>query len=336
MSPDAPPRLLAAQDVSVTFGSGRRRLHAVDGISLSLSRGQTLAVVGESGSGKSTLAFALMRARRPDSGRILFEGADITRARGGSLRSFRRRVQMVFQDPYSSLDPRMSVERIIAEPLRAHGVGSKEQIRERVLQLLTLVGLGPEVRMRRPSQFSGGQRQRIAIARAMALDPDVLIADEPVSALDVSIQAQIVNLLGELRRERGIASLIISHDMALVYHLADRVAVMYLGRVVEEADCDDLVSSPQHPYTAALLSATPTLGEASRRERIVLRGSPPSALDRPTGCSFHPRCPIAVDRCRVETPPLAELGNGRKVACFFPGELPGPQLIEHTTLRSSP
>lgn len=335
MNRDEAQALLAAQDVTVTFGGGRRRLHAVDGVSLSLPPRQTLAVVGESGSGKSTLALTLMRAHTPTSGQVFFEGRDITRVRGSALRSFRRRVQMVFQDPYSSLDPRMSVEQIIAEPLRAHGVGSTHHIKERVGELLEMVSLGNDTRTRRPSQFSGGQRQRIAIARAMALNPDVLIADEPVSALDVSIQAQIVNLLGDLRRTRGIASLVISHDMALVYHLADRVAVMYLGRIVEEADCDSLVSSPQHPYTAALLSATPTLVEGSERERIVLRGAPPSALDRPTGCAFHPRCPIAVDRCRVEAPPVTEVAGGRRVACFFPGKLPGPELVDRPALRST-
>lgn len=327
--------LLSAEEITVTFRSGQRRLHAVDGVSLALHRGRTLAVVGESGSGKSTLALALMRAHTADSGRVLFDGSDITRLGERSLRPFRRRVQMVFQDPYSSLDPRMTVERIVAEPLRAHRLLSREQIPVRVAELLELVGLGPEARQRRPSQFSGGQRQRIAIARALALDPDVLIADEPVSALDVSIQAQIVNLLRKVQRERGIASLVISHDLALVHHLADRVAVMYLGRVVEEADCDDLVEAPQHPYTAALLSATPTLRESDRRERIVLNGSPPSPVDRPSGCAFHPRCPIARDRCRVEAPGLSLTPTGGRVACFYPGELSGPELVTPKTAESA-
>jgi oligopeptide/dipeptide ABC transporter ATP-binding protein len=318
--------ILAADGVSVTFSLGGRPLPALDGVSVGISPGRTLALVGESGSGKSTLARVLMRAQDVRQGRITFDGTDITSLGERALRPFRRRVQLVFQDPYASLDPRMTVERIVAEPLLAQGLAARSSRtadlrRERVGELLRLVGLPPDAAARRPGQFSGGQRQRIAIARALAPDPDVLIADEPVSALDVSIQAQIVNLLREVQRARHLAMMVISHDLALVYHLADHVAVMYLGRVVESAPCDDIIGKPLHPYTAALLSATPTLDGPGERDRIVLREGPPSPVNRPSGCAFHTRCPIARPRCATEVPELAPAGNGRSVACFYPGEV---------------
>lgn len=314
-------RLLEAKELSVTFRVKAGLLRAVDKINFHVISGETVAIVGESGSGKTTLALSLMRTSAPTEGNLYFEGHDITHFSERALKAFRKEVQMVFQDPYSSLDPRMTVAQVIGEPLRAH---FKEKVivrRERAAQLLDNVGLSPDLLDRRASQFSGGQRQRIAIARALALDPKVLVADEPVSALDVSTQAQIVNLLQRIQEERQISYVLVSHDLRLVYHLATRVVVMYLGRVVEEGPCDDVVSNPQHPYTAALLSAVPALDPASRRDRIVLNGNPPSPIARPSGCSFHPRCPIARPKCSVETPELVQLSNGRNVACFFPGEL---------------
>ena len=318
--------IVSADSISVVFQSGRSQLAAVVNVSLDIHAGQTVALVGESGSGKSTLAMAVMRARPLRHGRLLFNGQDITRLREGRWGEYRRQVQMVLQDPYSSLDPRMTVERIIAEPLRAHRFGDRAAQRERVQELLAAVGLDPAVMGRRPAQFSGGQRQRIAIARALALEPRVVIADEPVSALDVSIQAQIVHLLQSLQRDRGMAYLLVSHDLPLVHRLADRVAVMYLGRVVETGTTEEVVRHPQHPYTAALLSAAPSIGRPPNRERIVLAGSPPSPIARPTGCEFHPRCPVARTRCRSEAPPLVTVPPGRSVACFYPGELPGVEL----------
>lgn len=314
--PQALPELLQAQDLRVTFRVGGRALHAVDGVSLSVGRGQTVALVGESGSGKSTVALTLMREHEPEAGRILFDGTDITHTAQRALKPVRRRMQMIFQDPYSSLDPRMSVRRIIAEPLRAHGIGERRKIAAQVAGLLEDVGLPPDAADRLPSQFSGGQRQRIAIARALALEPDLLVADEPVSALDVSIQAQIVNLLADIQRDRGISYLVISHDLALVHHIADVVAVMYLGRIVEQGEARAVVAAPRHPYTAALISAAAPLP----RERVVLRGDPPSPINRPTGCAFHPRCPAAQARCAVESPPLVQVAPGASVACFYPLE----------------
>jgi oligopeptide/dipeptide ABC transporter ATP-binding protein len=314
--------LLEVRDLSVSFRVGKGRLHALDGVSLSLARGETLGLVGESGSGKSTFARALMLGTRPDRGDILFDGAPVSNLSGVHLKAFRRRMQMVFQDPYSSLDPRLSIARILAEPLDAHRIGTRAERDAMVADLLAKVGLPADAASRVPAQFSGGQRQRIAIARALALSPEVLIADEPVSALDVSIQAQIVNLLRDLKQERSIAMLVIAHDLALVHQLSDRIAVLYLGRVVEEGPADAVVAAPQHPYTAALLSASPQPDPRAASRRIVLNGEPPSALDRPSGCAFHPRCPIARPRCAVDAPPLA--GAGRRVACFHPGELPGP------------
>ncbi|MEU6075769.1 ABC transporter ATP-binding protein [Micromonospora sp. NPDC047074] len=315
--------ILAAESVSVFFAAGRRSLAAVLDVSLAVHAGETVALVGESGSGKSTLALALMRARELRQGRLLFRGRDITRQRESRLEDYRRQVQMVFQDPHSSLDPRMTVGRILAEPLRAHRIGDHAQRDERIRQLLADVGLGEDVLERRPAQFSGGQRQRIAIARALALDPRLVIADEPVSALDVSVQAQIVQLLRALQREHDMAYLLVSHDLPLVHHLATRVAVMYLGRIVESGPVDEVVRRPRHPYTAALLAAAPSIDRPGGRERIVLTGSPPSPMARPTGCEFHPRCPVARDRCRTEAPVFEIVTPGRGAACFYPGELPG-------------
>lgn len=312
--------VLKANDLRVEFAVGHRRLIAVDGVSLQVSAGETLALVGESGSGKSTIALTLMRAHQPDSGQIFFEDKDITRLSERRLKPVRRRLQMVIQDPYASLDPRMTIGRVIAEPLVAHRWGNRRTIDARVVELLEQVGLPPDAASRYPGQFSGGQRQRVSIARALALEPSMIIADEPVSALDMSIQAQIINLLGTIQTERNLAYLVIAHDLALVHQISNRVAVLYLGQVVEEGPTDAVVWSPQHPYTAALLSATPT-PDSPTRERIVLAGDPPSAIDRPSGCVFHPRCPIARSQCAAQAPPVVETGAGHRVACFFPGEL---------------
>ncbi len=316
--------LLEADDVRVTFGSAEGRVHALDGVTLAVSAGETVSLVGESGSGKSTLALVLMRALRPDSGSIRFDGKEIGQLSPAALKPVRRRLQMVFQDPYASLDPRMSVGTILAEPLRAHRLGDRNERRTRIAHLLEQVGLPPEAVDRYPSQFSGGQRQRIAIARALALRPQMIIADEPVSALDVSIQAQIVNLMRDIQRDTGVAYLVIAHDLALVHEISDRILVMYLGRIVEEGTRETVVRQPQHPYTVALLSATPTTDPRGRRERVVLRGDPPSPIARPAGCAFHPRCPIARERCAREEPRLVPAAGGGRVACFYPGELPSP------------
>ena len=312
--------VMAAEHVSVRFAVGRRTLTAVDDVSLALYQGRTVALVGESGSGKSTLAMTMMRATAPDEGRVLFRGQDITHLSERRLKPLRRHFQMVFQDPYASLDPRLTVERVIAEPLRAHRLGDRAAIRARVEEVLGQVGLPAAAMRRYPAQFSGGQRQRISIARALAARPSVIIADEPVSALDVSIQAQIVGLLAEIQEAEDLAYLVIAHDLALVHHISDRVVVLYLGKVMEEGPTEAVVASPQHPYTAALLSATPTPDDP-QRERIVLAGEPPSPIDRPSGCVFHTRCPIARPKCAVETPPLVAIDSERTVACFFPGEL---------------
>jgi oligopeptide transport system ATP-binding protein len=313
--------ILNVVDLSVTFKVPSGSLRAVDSVNFQVNSGETVAIVGESGSGKTTLALSLMRSYLPTSGQIFFENQEITHLSEKALRDFRKKVQMVFQDPYSSLDPRMTIGQIVGEPLTAHFNLVVRERNDRVAELLVSVGLSADLLNRRASQFSGGQRQRVAIARALALDPKVLVADEPVSALDVSTQAQIVNLLQSIQEKRNISYVLVSHDLRLVYHLATRVVVMYLGKVVEEGACDDVVANPQHPYTAALLSAVPALDEASRRDRIVLSGMPPSPIARPTGCSFHPRCPIARPKCSSQTPELERLPNGRAVACFYPGEL---------------
>ena len=327
--------LLEATDLKVTFRApGGRKLHAVDTISIGVRPRETVGLVGESGSGKSTVALTLMRAHEPEGGRIVFDGLDVTHLRERDLRPIRQKLQMVFQDPYSSLDPRMSVRRIVAEPLKAHRYGTRAQINARVDELLDQVGLPPDAAERLPSQFSGGQRQRIAIARSLALEPKALIADEPVSALDVSIQAQIINLLRDLQDRLHIAFLVIAHDLALVHQISDRIVVMYLGEAVEEGPSDDIVGRPQHPYTVALLSATPVPEVGGDTERIVLTGDPPSPINRPRGCRFHPRCPVVRDRCKGEKPPLVEFEPGRKVSCFYAGEmLPPRDLWEHERER---
>jgi oligopeptide transport system ATP-binding protein len=319
--------VLRAEDLVRTYqvGSMLRRNHvsAVDGVSLSLHRGEVLGVVGESGCGKSTLARMLVGLERPDSGRLLYRDEDVTAGRRQDRRRLRDGVQMIFQDPYASLDPRMTVLDIVGEPLAANGSGTRASRRERVASLLGLVGLAPDLMTRYAHQFSGGQRQRIGIARALALDPDVLICDEPVSALDVSVQAQVINLLADLRRRLGVAIVFIAHDLSVVRHLADRVAVMYLGRVVEVGDTASIYDEPANPYTQALLSAVPSPDRATRgglSRRRVLTGEPPSPLDPPTGCRFNPRCWLAQDICRQDVPPLREVGGTRRAACHFAEE----------------
>ncbi len=297
---------------------GRRRwLHAVAGVDLELQPGETLGVVGESGCGKSTLARLILRLIEPDQGEVRFEGTDMGGLGRRELRALRRRMQIIFQDPYASLNPRMSVGEAIAEGMRVHGMADAAGRQERVRELLGVVGLQADHAERYPHEFSGGQRQRIGIARALAVEPRLVIGDEPVSSLDVSIQAQILNLLVDLQERFGLAYVFISHDLRVVQHLTDRIAVMYLGRVVESARSEDLYATPQHPYTEALLSAVPVPDPTRRRERIALRGDVPSPIDPPSGCPFHPRCPRAVERCTTERPELREVAPGHVTACHL-------------------
>ena len=296
--------------------AGRRTLTAVDAVDLEIAPGRTLGIVGESGCGKSTLGRLLLRLLEPTSGRVEFDGVDLASLAPRDLRSARRHMQIVFQDPYASLNPRMRIGRSVGEGLEAHGLATGAELRTRVEELLGRVGLGKDTYDRYPHEFSGGQRQRIGIARALALGPRFIVADEPVSALDVSVGAQILNLLMDIQEERGLAFAFISHDLRVVEHISHDMAVMYLGRIVETAPAARIYSTPQHPYTQALLSAVPTVDGKSRRKRIVLGGDVPSPVDPPPGCAFHPRCPIAVERCRVEVPKLIDRG-GHKTACHL-------------------
>jgi oligopeptide transport system ATP-binding protein len=324
--------LLRLEDLKVYFpirdGIIRQRhigdIQAVDGVSFDLARGETLGLVGESGCGKSTTGRAIIRLSPPTGGRIIFDGVDVTEFKGSALRQLRRRMQMIFQDPYASLDPRMTAGGIIAEPLDIHNVGESSDRRERVRELLTTVGLNPAYASRYPHEFSGGQRQRIGVARALALNPDLIVADEPISALDVSIQAQIINLLERLQAEFGLTYLFIAHDLSVVRHISDRTAVMYLGRVVELAKSRELSFKPLHPYTVALLSAVPIPDPVveSHRRRIILKGDVPSPVNPPSGCRFHTRCWLREklgnpERCVTEDPSLRMLDTSHEVACHF-------------------
>ncbi|HEX9286142.1 MAG TPA: ABC transporter ATP-binding protein [Thermoanaerobaculia bacterium] len=305
------------------FGSGGS-FAAVDGVSFDVQRGETLGLVGESGSGKSTTGRLVLRLEEPTEGDVFFEGDDWLALSGRDLARRRRDLQIVFQDPQTSLNPRMTCGAQVAEPLSVQGLAGGRDLRERVISLLEEVGLSADAARRFPSELSGGQRQRVAIARALATRPKFVVCDEPVSSLDVSVAAQVLNLLAELREKSRLSYLFISHDLAVVSRVADRIAVMYLGRIVEEGNAAEVVARPLHPYTAALLSAAPEADPTLRRSRIALAGEPPSPASPPTGCAFHPRCPIARPRCRIESPPLAPFDEGRFTACFFPGELALP------------
>jgi oligopeptide/dipeptide ABC transporter ATP-binding protein len=309
----------------IIFQKEIARVHAVDGVNLEIRRGETLGVVGETGCGKSTLARCITGLHPVTKGRIVFEGTDITKLDRGRMKAFRRDVQMIFQDPYGSLNPRRRVGSIIADPFTIHGIADGADRKRRVQELMELVGLNPEHYNRFPAEFSGGQRQRIGVARALALRPKLVVCDEPVSALDVSIQAQVINLLKDLQKELGLTYVFIAHDLSVVRHVSDRVAVMYLGKVAESADGEALYERPRHPYTNALLSAASIADpdRAEKRERIVLTGDVPSPINPPSGCRFHPRCPKAQERCVTDVPEIvARMGDkvDHTTACHFPVE----------------
>jgi len=321
--------LVAVEDLEKRFplargvflGGGRGQVHAVDGVSFDIPRGGTLGLVGESGCGKSTVARLVTRLLEPSGGTVVYDGKDITHRKPRALRPLRREIQLVFQDPYSSLNPRRTVGAIVAEPLRLQRIGTRSERRSRVREMLEVVGLNPEHYNRYPHEFSGGQRQRIGIARALITTPKLVVADEPVSALDVSIQAQILNLLAELQGQLGLTYLFIAHDLNVVRHVSDRIAVMYLGKIVELSPTEELHARPVHPYTEALLSAVPrveTTGRERLRHRVVLRGDPPSPVAPPPGCRFHTRCRYATEICSAVEPPLVDHRRGHLAACHHP------------------
>ncbi|MEW6083883.1 MAG: ABC transporter ATP-binding protein [Chloroflexota bacterium] len=302
------------------FSRADKFIHAVDDVSLQLKRGEVIALVGESGCGKSTLSLTLMGLEEATEGSIFFEGKDITHANSAERKAFRQRIQMVFQDPYESLNPTQTIEEIVSEPLVVHGLASgHDERRERVRRALEDAGLKPadSYLHRFPHQLSGGQRQRVVIAGALVLEPHLLLADEPVSMLDVSIRAEIINLLADLRETRGISVIFITHDLGTVGYFADRVAVMYLGRIVEIGTMKEVLENPRHPYTQALLSVIPVPNPRLRKKRVILQGETPNPIDLPTGCRFHPRCPVAVEICKAKDPPLMELSQTHRAACLL-------------------
>jgi peptide/nickel transport system ATP-binding protein/oligopeptide transport system ATP-binding protein len=310
------------------FGRPLSTVKAVDGVSFVLRPGETLALVGESGCGKSTVGRLVMRLIEPTAGRLVLDGTDISTLSERDFRPFRRKVQLIFQDPFASLNPRMTVGQILSEPLMLHDIVPGSERRRRVADLLEMVGLQPFYAGRYPHEFSGGQRQRIVIARALAVEPRIVICDEPVSALDVSIRAQILNLLKELQGRLGLAYIFISHDLSVVKHIADRIAVMYLGRIVETGPAEAIFSDPRHPYTRALLSAIPVASPGARRDRRLLEGDVPSPIDPPPGCHLHPRCPYAGELSRMQRPPLDDDGEGHATACHFWPTIPSePDIL---------
>jgi len=322
--PDAAEPLLSVRNLKKYFPIRRgvlsrvaAQVKAVDGISFDIKRGETFGLVGESGCGKTTAGRAILRLIEPDSGTIRFDGEDLRSLGRQELRRSRRQMQIIFQDPYASLNPRMTIRAIVGEPFAIHRIAGGSEKEDRIAGLLTTVGLDPTVMNRYPHEFSGGQRQRIGIARAVALRPKMIVADEPVSALDVSIQAQIINLLADLQQQFGLTYLFISHAIPIIEHISTRIGVMYLGKLVELGTSAQICLTPKHPYTQALLSAVPVADPAAKKRRIVLRGDVPTPINPPSGCRFHTRCPIAIDRCRIEEPPLRQLEDARDVACHL-------------------
>ena len=309
--------ILEVKHLKKYFNTPKGTLHAVDDVSFTLERGKTLGIVGESGCGKSTTGRAILRLIEPTAGEVIFNGEDITKKNKEQMRLLRREMQLIFQDPYASLNPRMTVLELIMAPLEAFGIGTMEERVQRVKEIMELVGMPENMMNRYPHEFSGGQRQRIVIARALVLNPEFVVCDEPVSALDVSVRAQVLNLIQELKKKKHLTYMFISHDLSVVKYISDRIAVMYLGRIVEIAEKNELYNNPQHPYTKALLSAIPIPDVDNKMKREILTGDVPSPLNPPSGCYFHTRCKYATERCKTECPALHDVGNGHMVACHL-------------------